>query len=140
MGTVSPDGDPHAGRGWGLDVLEDGEVATLRVLLDASDPVTLANLAEGGAVAITAADVRTLRSIQLKGRSHGTEAPDPGDPERAARYCAAFMIDIMETDGTPRDLLERIVPGAYVPCLVVVDDRFDQTPGPGAGERIGGRS
>jgi hypothetical protein len=136
---VGPDGEPHAGRGWGLDVLDDGDGdgATVRVLLDASDPVTIANLAAGGAVAITAADVRTLRSTQLKGRSQGVDPPEPGDTERAARYCEAFMIDIMDTDGTPRDLLERIVPGAYVPCRVVVDDRFDQTPGPGAGERIG---
>ena len=136
MGTASPDGEPHAGRGWGLDVLDDSEAPTVRVLVDARDPVTIANLAAGGAVAITAADIRTLRSIQMKGRSLGVDPPDPGDAERAGRYCDAFMIDIMETDGTPRDLLERIVPEGFVPCRVVVEDRFDQTPGPGSGERI----
>ena len=138
MGTVSDDGEPHAGRGWGLDVLDDGELATVRVLLDARDQVTRANLADGGAVAITAGDVRTLRSTQIKGRSQGIEPAAPDDPERAGRYCAAFMVDIMETDGTPRELLERIVPLELVACRVVVEDRFDQTPGPGAGARIGG--
>lgn len=134
---MSPEGEPHASRGWGLDVLDDREVATVRVLLDANDAVGLANLADGGAVAITAADIRTLRSIQLKGRAVGTGRAAAGDAERADRYCEAFMADIMDTDGTPRELLERIVPAAYLPCTVVVHEQFVQTPGPGAGERIG---
>ena len=119
-------------------MLEDGDVTTVRLLLDAADAVSIANLTDGGAVAITAADVRTLRSTQLKGRAIGTDPPADGDAERAGRYCEAFMADIQATDGTPRDMLQRIVPLAYVPCTVVVHERFDQTPGPGAGQRIDG--
>jgi hypothetical protein len=115
-------------------------VATVRVLLDAGDAVSIANLTDGGAVAITAADVRTLRSIQLKGRAVGTGPPADRDQERADRYCQAFMADIMATDGTPRELLQRLVPLGYLPCTLVVHERFDQTPGPGAGQRIDGPS
>ena len=69
IGTVGPDGSPHASRGWGL-TLTPATASPVRLLLDAGDAVTLANLRrEGdGRVAITGADVVTLRSFQLKGR------------------------------------------------------------------------
>jgi hypothetical protein len=138
VGTVGPDGEPHAGRGWGLDVLEDGQVAVVRLLLDAADPLAIAHLAGGGAVAITAADVATLRSIQLKGVATGTEPLTSADVERGERYTEHFFADIHRTDGTPLELLERLCPVGYLPCTVEVRERYDQTPGPAAGERVGG--
>ena len=138
VGTVGPDGEPHAGRGWGLEVLDDGDVATVRLLLDAADSVAIGHLADGGAVAITAADVPTLRSVQLKGVATGTDALTDADVEKGDRYTDDFFEDIHRTDGTPRDLLERFRPVGYLPCAIEVRERYDQTPGPGAGERVGG--
>ena len=40
VATVSADGAPHAARGWGLDVLDVGPPARLRLLLDADDERT----------------------------------------------------------------------------------------------------
>ena len=138
MATVSADGEPHAGRAWGLDVVEDGPRPRLRLLLDADDAVTIEHAVEGGAIAVTAASVRTLRSVQLKGRVGGPEVAQPGDAERTQRYTDAFFGDIMDTDGTSPALLERFVPRAVVGCTVEVHERFDQTPGPSAGVRVGG--
>jgi hypothetical protein len=138
VGTVGSDGRPHSGRAWGIEVL-DAEAGRLRLLLDAADGPTLANLAgEDPRLACTGADVRTLHSRQLKGRSLGTEPAAGADRARAARYCAAFFADIEATDGQPRELLEQIVPAAYVACTVQVDALYDQTPGPGAGAAVGG--
>src|SRR5690348_15035388 len=90
IGTVDRDGAPHAGRAWGLDVEGDD----LRVLIDAHDELTVQHLADLGAVAITAANVPTLRSVQLKGRSLGVEEGGEADEERAARFCDAFFRDV----------------------------------------------
>jgi hypothetical protein len=135
VGTVLPDGEPHARRGWGLTVLS-AETANGRLLLatEVTDP---ADLATGSAIAITAADVATLRSVQLKGRVLGTEAATDADRDRAGRFVDAFFNDIVETDGTPRAILDRLVPAEYSACLVQFDELYDQTPGPRAGGRLG---
>lgn len=142
VATVDADGAPHATRGWGLDGL-DGSTASaserqqVRLLLDASDVTGAEHLGTTGRIAITAADVRTLRSLQLKGRVLHLEPASTDDRREARRYCDAFFTDIEQTDGTARDLLERIVPADFLVCTVEVESTFDQTPGPGAGQPIG---
>lgn len=137
IGTVGPDGSPHASRGWGL-TLTPATASPVRLLLDAGDAVTLANLRrEGdGRVAITGADVVTLRSFQLKGRVVAIDDADAEDRAKVDRYCDDFFTDIEATDGTPRVLTERLRPAAYVACTVEIDEAYDQTPGPGAGSRV----
>lgn len=78
----------------------------------------------------------TLRSVQLKGRSLGIEPADPADLATTEAYLDALFTDIETTDGAARAILERWRPRAVVACTVQVDDRFDQTPGPGAGARL----
>lgn len=136
VGTVAVDGEPHAGRGWGLDVASAGDEPQVRLLLDVDDARTVEHAAAGGAIAITATSVRTLRSVQLKGRTLALEVATPDDAERAQRYIDQFFTDIRETDGTDAAVTSRLVPIGYVACAVEVHERFDQTPGPGAGARI----
>jgi hypothetical protein len=136
VGTVGPDGAPHAGRAWGLDVVDPGPSPTVRLLLDVDDVRTLDHVAGLGAVAITATSVRTLHSMQLKGRSLGLDEPRAGDDDRLERYISQFFTDITETDGTDLDLLGTFRPFGQVPCLLEVHERFVQTPGPGAGARV----
>lgn len=137
VGTVAAGGEPHAGRAWGLSVPDGGAAPRLRLLLDVDDATTVEHAATGGAIAITATSVRTLRSVQLKGRTLGLEVATLADGERAQRYIDQFSTDVRETDGTDVDLIGRIVPAGYVACTVEVHDRFNQTPGPGAGAPIG---
>lgn len=136
VGTVHADGAPHAGRGWGLDVVEDGDRAVVRLLLDVDDHVMVDHMAAGGAVAVTAASVRSLRSLQMKGRALGIDDARPEDDERMDRYIEQFFRDIVETDGTGTTVLDSIRPFAPVAALVEVRERFVQTPGPGAGARV----
>ena len=136
VGSVSPDGEPYASRGWGADVLEGSDMR-LRLLLDADDVVTLRNLRPGAAVAITATDVRTLHSRQGKGQVVQVTPGTPADHDRAARFCDQFFADITEVDGTDRALLERLLPAGYVACEMVISELYDQTPGPKAGAKVG---
>jgi len=133
VATVDADGEPHAGRGWGLDVLEPNR---FRLLVDADDLQLRTNLAANGSIAITATHVPTLRSIQLKGHAAETEPRGEADMARLQRFCEEFFADVEATDGVPPSMMQRIVPGSLIPCEVTADAIFDQTPGPGAGSSL----
>ena len=135
VGTVDAAGLPHAGRGHGLTVLSSDPVR-VRLLVDAADSRTLANLQPGGPVAICTADVPTLHSLQLKGRVVSVEPGTPADKAKQEQYAHDFTQDIHRTDGDPLDILERWADCEVVACLVDIDDAFDQTPGPAAGRRF----
>lgn len=135
VGTVGADGVPHATRGWGLTVL-DPEAGEIRLLLDADDARARTNLTEAGAIAITATDVPTLRSLQMKGTCTEVAPATVLDTERSAQYRDRFFTDIEETERTPREFPERLAPSALVACTVRVGELFDQTPGPAAGTRM----
>ena len=127
--TFDADGDPYASRAWGFTVLcADGEVRG-RLL------VTPDVLAEGR-IAITATDVSTLRSLQLKGRIVGVEPMSEADVAKFEQYTNAFIDDIVRTDQFPRDLVERGRPTELVVCTVLVDELYNQTPGPRAGTSV----
>lgn len=135
VATVSDDGAPHATRGWGITVDRDGRTA--RLLLPADDDVVLACARTPGArIAVTVGDVSTLHSVQLKGRCVGIEPTDDADITTAARYADEFAAAVERADGTPRALLERMVPVAYVACAITIDELYDQSPGPGAGAAV----
>jgi hypothetical protein len=137
IGTVSTDGEPRACRGWGLDVL-DRDAGRIRLLVDGDDPQVLANLAEQRRVAVTGTDVVTLRSVQVKGTVAALEAPGDEAWARALQHSDAFFGTITMVDGNPREQLERMLPAELVVCTFVVDEVYDQTPGPAAGRAIGG--
>jgi hypothetical protein len=137
VASVSSDGEPFASRGWGLDVVDDQ--GNVRVLLEATDDRAIDNLQATGSIAITATNVPTLHSMQLKGRCHAIEPATVGDRARADRFCDSFFTDIETTEGTARWKLERLHPGELVVCAVTVDELYDQTPGPGAGASLPSR-
>lgn len=136
VGTVGADGVPSATRGWGAVVGADAN--SLRLLLSARDDSTIANLNATGAIAVTGADVRTLSSVQLKGRARIVGPATARDLGVMRRYTDLFFGDVEETDGTPRVVLDRLVPADFVACIVEVETLFDQTPGPGAGAPLEG--
>jgi hypothetical protein len=139
VGTVAPDGEPFACRAWGVKVMEPGE-NRMRVVLDAADVVMLDHLTAGGRVAVTAADVRTLRSMQVKGRVTALQPADDADRICADNFSVAFFDAVVSTDGTDRRLLERLVPLDFIVCDVTVDEFYNQTPGPGAGSVVSSKA
>lgn len=136
VGSVADDGTPWAGRGWGLDLV-DTDRGLIRLLCSAAD-LSPDSARAGAAVAVTATSIRTLRSLQLKGRVTGVGPTGHGDDELHRRYCEQMFSDIRDTDGTPPEVVARLVPRDLLAVAVQVDEVFDQTPGPGAGAPVAG--
>jgi hypothetical protein len=109
-----------------------------RLVLGAEDDRLFQDPSGSRAVAITAEDPRTLNMVQFKGRAGMTEPATDDDQAEVGRYCDSFFGVLTEVDGTDRRLLERLVPVSFVACTVVIEELYDQTPGPGAGARLRG--
>jgi len=133
VAAVNAEGSPRAARGWSLAVVGPDEV---RIILQGDDPVTEEYLLASRRIAITAASVLTLHSIQCKGEVLAIEPVTDLDRDRVAQYCEEFYRDVGESDGVPRELLERMTPETFIACRVRVHECFNQTPGPGAGSPL----
>jgi hypothetical protein len=133
VGTVSADGIPEASRGWSVEVLGPDRV---RVLLASNATRTLAILEHGGQLALTTTHFSTLVSWQLKGRAVTVEPVTAADRIRYDAFCAGCVRMLHEGDGTPEETIWRLVPPGLVACEMVVEEVFDQTPGPEAGARV----
>jgi hypothetical protein len=133
VGSVGPEGVPLAVRAWSASITDAGRV---RVAMSADDPTAIAN-ARDGWVALTGADVRTLDSVQLKGRVVTIEPPDADDLDVVALQSHEFFTAVHETDGFPIGSLRKLMPNEIVMIEIEILEVFDQTPGPGAGAAIG---
>jgi hypothetical protein len=137
VGLASITGEPYAARGWGVTVLDgagdDAAPLRLRLLLDSTEEAAAELIGPGCEVALTATDVRTVRSVQFKGRATGLVDVTEADQDRADAYCDDFFADVVTVDNTPRELVERMRPTRVMACTVELHELFDQTPGPGAG-------
>jgi hypothetical protein len=136
VGTVDDDGAPRATRGWGMKVVDDA-TGRVRFTMSADDEIVTGNL-EGRIVALTGADVRSLQAVQMKGPVVAVALPDEDDLVRMSLHSDLFFQAVEETDGTPARLLKRILPHGLVAVEFVVDEIYDQSPGPGAGAAISG--
>jgi hypothetical protein len=141
IGTTTPDDSsdstPVALRGWGLRVLADHVhghdcALTVRLVVDAID-VAEGHLREGAAIAVTGADVRTLRSVQLKGRLRTLGPADADDQHTVELFLDDFTQAIEDTDGMPPSLTRRLTPAGYAAAVLDITELYDQTPGPSAG-------
>jgi hypothetical protein len=137
VGFVGPDGRPRAARGWGLAIPDD-DPALGRLLLEEREVPFLEHLAPGGMIAVTAADVISLRSIGLKGPVEAVGPADQHDIDHHLVHCNRFFDDIEATDHTPRHLLDHCRPGTLAAVTVRTTQVYDQSPGPAAGRSLDG--
>lgn len=135
VGSVTIEGEPHAVRAWSAEVLERRPLR-LRLAVSADAPETVPSL-DGRPVALTAADVRTVDSFQLKGTGVAMGPPDEHDRSVIAEQSEAFLRAIEETDGDPVDQLRRLLPNVIEMVELVATEMYDQTPGPHAGDALG---
>lgn len=105
----------------------------MRVVIDADDARLLGGLTVGARVALTAANVRTLTSLQVKGRVLGVEDLTALDEANRGNRTDLFLADVAVTDRVDRGILDALVPARFLVCRIDVDEVFDQTPGPAAG-------
>ncbi len=136
VGTVSADGGPRADRAWAASVV-DADSRRLRFVMSADDPAVVENL-QSGAVSLTGAEASTYQSVQLKGRPVVVESPTAADVELARLQSETFFEAVHRTDGNPVEALRRILPHRMVAVEMIVEETFDQTPGPSAGSALPG--
>jgi hypothetical protein len=124
---------PEAFRMWGASLGDDG---VLRALVSSDAGQTFERVAQGTLLCMTFTDVLNLRSIQVKGRSVGApEPPGPADVACLERYDEALNPK-SRLNGTPPALLQAIRPRSVFAVSIVLEEAYDQTPGPTAGSRL----
>ena len=136
VGTVSAEGVPRADRAWAASVV-DAENRRIRFVMSADDAAVVDNL-QSGRVSLNGANVSTYQSVQLKGRPVVVEAPTASDVELAHRQSETFFTAVHRVDGNPMELLRRMLPTEMVAVEMIVEESFDQTPGPAAGTALTG--
>jgi predicted pyridoxine 5'-phosphate oxidase superfamily flavin-nucleotide-binding protein len=134
IGTCSDDLTPNGVRGWGPKVSDDG--TSVLIFIDRPSAASaVANLRDNGRIAATFVDVRTLRSVQLKGRCVEVGDPQPEDWFGIETHRAEFT-EAVATLGYPKHLMRNLWSTQVVKVRFIVEDVFDQTPGPGAGKPL----
>jgi hypothetical protein len=135
VGTVDGEGFPEATRGWDVQLLAGG--GRLRVVVSDDSGGTVRNLRGASArIAITATQVMTLESVQVKGRVVEVSSPSDDDLSRVERFCDRFFAAVAAADGVPIAHLRRMTPRRFATLVMTADEVFDQTPGPRAGTRL----
>jgi hypothetical protein len=123
---------PEIARAVALTCAPDGETVTVVLPTNASADV-IRQLHADPRIAIVCELSSTHRTLQLKGRA--TAIRPSRDEERPAieAALAAFVLHL-EQIGLPRRLTERLVAWPATSITVRVEQLFEQSPGPGAGD------
>jgi len=138
VGTCDALGRPHATRAAAVRLWDDRQHVTLFLAQAISAP-TLENVRGNPRLALQISSPIDHRTLQLKGRVVQTRSAEAGDE--------AFVHQFVEDLGRVVDQLgmpfERVVRMRHWPAHafdVRVEATYLQTPGPGAGQPLAGRS
>jgi hypothetical protein len=125
---------PHVKMGWSPRVHDDGQ--TVDVFLDAARASqTLANLRENGRIAMTVVHPVSVRSVQFKGTFRGEGSPSGDDDQWVQRGREEFSVSTALV-GDPPEVIRNLWLPDVVRISFVVEQAFDQTPGPEAGKPL----
>ncbi len=135
VGTRDAELRSDATRAVGARVSTDRAQVTIFLALQGAKRA-LANVANNGQIAVGFSRPFDHYSIQIKGGV--TEQRPATDAERVVpeRYHAAY-VDQLYMVGMPRSITKRFIVWPSVAVTLDVHEIFVQTPGPGAGKRIG---
>ena len=134
VGTVDANGTPSCSRG--IAIRSDDGLETATVYLPvATSHEAIQNIATTGRLAVAAVHPLDNTATQLKGTT--TEVRLARDDEAAfVRDRVGVFTDVVEVAGIPRRLMRAV---AYWPAFAVrvrVEQIFEQTPGPNAGNPL----
>lgn len=125
---------PSVARAWGPLLSQDG--AQLTLCVEAPDnSATEANLVAGSPLAATLTRPSTYTSVQLKGALSQVRPPLAAELERVAAHVDSFAIETAPL-GLDPELARRLAGDRLVTIVVEIAERYDQTPGSGAGARL----
>lgn len=127
---------PAIARAVALRCAPDGRHLTVFLPTGAAAEV-LAQLRADPCVAVVAELVSTHRTLQVKGRV-ATLAPTPLHERPFIEGAVAAFFEVCAQIGLPRRLTERLVRWPTISVEIAIEQVFEQSPGPGAGEPLGG--
>ena len=134
VGTRSRELVPDALRGWGPRVSPDRR--SIEVFVDRPNSQRcVENLQDNGRIALCFVDVVTFQALQLKGRCVEIGDPGPDDWGWIDRHRAAFT-EATAQIGFLSEVVRNMWSTQVVKLRFVVEEFFDQTPGPDAGKEI----
>lgn len=130
---------PNLVRALGCKLLDGGRRLGIFVQSSGAAAV-LADIHANGRIASVFCLPSTNRTLQLKGVDAMVEAFDPADVAVIERHLAAFVLEV-EPEGVSEAIVrtifayrpDELVMVVFSPCAA-----FSQTPGPKAGQAIGG--
>jgi hypothetical protein len=132
---------PVAARAYGCRVAEDRGTLTVFVMRQQATEL-LNSVAANRQVAVVFSRPTTHRTVQFKGLDARVTPLEPGDGQVIAEWVGSFVVELAE--------LGFNAPFVHAACATQPDDMaairftpsdgFAQTPGPGAGSRLGAPS
>ena len=125
---------PDCTRAWGIRVAADRRLVTV-FLTEAISRTSLANLQDNGLVAISCTRPTDHVACQLKGRMRAIRQAGRQDQEDSRTWHREFIGELIAI-GVPAALGEALITEPAVAVDVEVTEVFQQTPGPGTGERL----
>jgi|SRR5579864_2081002 len=140
VGTCDSDLLPALARAWGPHVGGDRRSLSLCISPAASGK-TLHNLQDNGKVAVTFSLPTSYKTAQIKGHSIETTEPTAEDLAAVERHRETF-ISTTGAIGVSRDVVQlyvrrELLSSPVLAKIVIIPEQiFDQTPGPGAGSPL----
>ena len=134
VGTVDADGFPTCCRAIAIASKDGFDTVTVYVPA-ATAQETVANVATTRRVAISCTRPLTHESIQIKGLTRGVRLAQPSDEPYVRERLSQFA-DVLDTIGLPRRVGTSVAHWPAFAIDVSVEQVFDQTPGPKAGNVI----
>ncbi len=131
VGTRDAALTPEITRGWGPTIRPNGHSIDLCISLSAGAK-TLQNLGDHKEVAVTFHQTVTYKTVQLKGKFLESGELTPQDWEAVERQ-KNILAEQAKLHGIPLEIGSRILNTDLVRIRFVVQEAFEQTPGPGAG-------
>jgi hypothetical protein len=134
VATRDDDLRPAVSRAWGPQLSPDEQTLTLCVDAQAGSQ-TAANLVAGGQIAVTISRPSTYGTAQLKGRLTEVRPPADADRECVAAHVEGFVTEV-KASGLQASRVWEFSPVDLVAVVIEVLERYDQTPGAGAGKAL----
>lgn len=133
-----PELRPSLCYAYGCRVVDGG--AMLRLILSRSEAGSvLRDIAANGHVAAVFSDVRSFRTLQIKGMDARVEASDPADRAYSQAHCHNVAEELVTLGYAPGPARGYFTAPEEADCITIAfspAEVFQQTPGPNAGERL----
>jgi hypothetical protein len=132
VGSVDAEGIPTCCRGIAIRSKDNYDTITVYISVAAAQE-TVANVATTHRLAVTCSHPLSHETIQIKGLTRGVRLA-PSSDETFVRERLEQFADVLGTIGQPKHITMRISHWPAFAIDVSVEEIYDQTPGPRAGE------